>query len=406
MRRVGFLKTIWRRLLSGYYNEEKRILNDQNKLEHVITFFTSLPIQHNKILMDSYNGKGYGDNPKYIAEELLRNNEQKCKIIWLTYDMNGDYPSGIIPVYKHSIRAYYESATAKIWIFNCRFGRLTKKRRGQIYLQTWHGGIALKKVEKDAESKLSSWYVSNAKEDGSITDGIVVDSKPNEDIIKRAFWLTENCDLLKCGSPRVDILLREKDNIRIKKRVRDNLGIEEDAFFVLYAPTFRKNTATENYIFSFNEILKSFESTFGKTTICYRLHPNAVNLMDSVSWGNACSINATKYPDVQELIIAADCLITDYSSIAYDFALLKKPVFLCVKDLDDYIEERGVYDIFYDQPFKLNRSEKELEREIQSFSWEEMTERIDQFYAKYPTYNTGIASQQVVNWLKEKGSKL
>lgn len=405
-KRISFAKRIWRSLLRWYYHTEKRILSDRNKLEWVIGFFTKLPIQRNKIVMDNINGRGYGENPKYIAEELLHRGGKKSKIIWFTNDNSLAFPAGITPVGKNTLRAYYESATAKAWVFNCRFGKLTKKRKNQVLLQTWHGGLAIKKVEKDAEDRLSSWYVSQAIEDGQTVDGIVVDSKPNEEIFLRAFWLNQDCELLKCGSPRVDILIHEKDNQDIKKRVRSALGIDEDAFFVLYAPTFRKQSTVENYISSFDDILKAFESRFGKTTIAYRLHPNAERLMGSVAWGRACAVNATMFPDVQELIIAADCLITDYSSIAYDFALIRKPVFLCVKDTEEYIEERGVYDIFYEQPFSLNKSEEALIRDIQSCSLDEMRKKVDLFYKKYPSYNTGMASKEIVKWLEKKGFRI
>lgn len=404
--RISFVKKIWRRFLKWYYRTEKRVLNDRSKRERIVCFFTKLPIQQNKILMDSYNGKGYGDNPKYIAEEILRTSKQKCKIIWLTYESVKNFPMGVTPVNKYSLRAYYESATAKAWVFNCRFGRLTKKRPNQIYLQTWHGGFALKKVEMDAEDKLSSWYLSNAKEDGRVTDGIIVDCKESEDIFSHAFWLNEKCEMLRIGNPRADILINEKNNTNIRNQVRETLGINNDVFFVLYAPTFRKNTTIENYISSFDGILKAFEHSFGKTTIAYRLHPNAIKYMELVDWGNSCSINATEYPDVQELIISADCLITDYSSIAYDFILLRKPVFLCVKDLEEYIEERGVYDTFFQQPFSLNKTEKELETEIHNYSFVKTKKRIEDFYKKYPTYNNGTASREAVKWLKEKGLKL
>ena len=353
--------------------------------------------------MDNFNGKGYGENPKYIAEELLHSGK-KCKIIWLTNVIDNTFPEGVTPVQKHSLRAYYESATAKVWVYNCRFGKLTPKRKNQVLLQAWHGGLALKRVEGDAKEKLSSSYLSAAMEDGQTADGILVDSKPNEELFKRSFWLNPNCELLKIGSPRVDLLFREKDSPEIRRKVRQALGIDESSFFVLYAPTFRKSGSTENYISSFTEILHAFESRYGKTQIAYRLHPNASSLMDTVDWGEACSINATLYPDAQELIIAADCLITDYSSIAYDFALIRKPVFLCVKDIQAYIEEdRGVYDIFYDQPFPLNLSEEALLQEIQNSSPEQICERIDRFYEKYPSYNTGSAAKQTVEWLEKKG---
>lgn len=399
--KISIIRKIWRRLLSVHYNTERIIISDLEKIERYCALVCRFPIQKNKIVMDNINGRGYGENPKYIAEELLKR-KKHYKLIWLTNDTKEQFPEGIIPVYRYSLRAYYEHATAKVWVYNVRFGKLTAKRSRQILLQTWHGGLALKKVEKDAEEKLSVQYVKDAREDGYTADGILVDSKPNEDLFIDSFWLGNQCELLKYGSPRVDVLIKEKDNNSIKNRVRKILGISEKAFFVLYAPTFRSHYTIKGYIANFDPILKAFEERFGETKIVYRFHPVAHHLTDAMSWGSACAIDATNYPDVQELILAADCVITDYSSIAYDFAILRKPVFLCVKDLDDYLNDRGVYDIFYHQPFTLNTSEEMLVNEIRTCSIERMKERIDQFYDKYPSYNQGDASKRTVDWLEQK----
>lgn len=395
------IRKIWRFLLSQYYKKEREIITNPLKIARFKAFVCRLPIRNNKILLDNVNGKGYGENPKYIAEELL-NRKKHYKIIWLANNVKEAFPKEIRPINRYSLRAYYEHATAKAWVYNSRCGKLTAKRRQQILLQTWHGGLSLKKVEKDAEDKLSEKYVRDAKEDGCTADGILVDSKPNEDLFLNSFWLGNQCELLKYGSPRVDVLINKKEDAIIKKKVRSALGINETAFFVLYAPTFRDHYTTEGYILNFEPILKAFEEHFGETTIAYRFHPVARHLTDEMNWGPSCSIDATDYPDVQELILAADCVITDYSSIAYDFAILRKPAFLCVKDLDDYLNDRGVYDVFYDQPFTLNRTEQMLVDEIRACSLEAMREKIDQFYAKYPSYNHGDASKKTVDWLEKK----
>lgn len=399
------IKRIWRRLLSFLYEKEKVIVNDLIKRERFKRFVCLLPIQTNKVVMDNFHGRGYGENPKYIAEELLRR-KRKCKIIWLSNDPNKDFPEGVTPIWRNSLRSYFECATAKAWVFNTRNGKLTKKRKGQIYLQTWHGEIAIKKVECDAADKLSESYLRDAKEDGLLADGIIVDGKPNEELFRNSFWLGPQCNLLKTGSPRIDILLQERDNQRLKQHVRECLGLSCDSFFVLYAPTFRENHSDDFFISDLQGVYDAFERRFGHTEMAIRLHPNAgVNHDSALFSGERNLCDATYYPDPQELIIAADCLITDYSSLAYEFSVIRKPVFLLTKDINTYIQGRGVYDLFYHQPFRLNYSDEDLIEDIEEFSYQNMTQRVDEFYRQNPSYNTGNASAQVVDWLYKKGLK-
>ena len=360
------------------------------------------PIQSNKVVLDNFHGKGYGDNPKYIAEELRKRGGYQ--IVWLCNDLSENFPDGIQVVKRHSVRSFYESATSKAWVFNIRYGKLTKKRKSQILLQTWHGSIALKKVEADAADKLDYSYLKKSQEDGSIADGILVDGKSNEELFKSSFWLGPMCELLCFGTPRTDMLLKEKGNAALKERVRNKLGIESSSYFVLYAPTFRSNGAVDSYLSDFVTIQKAFESKYGKTMMAVRLHPNLREAESANEWMRKSElIDATSYPDVDELVIAADCLITDYSSIAYDFAVISKPVFLYVNDMEEYISDRGVYDIFYEQPFRLNRDMEMLLEDITQSTAEEYAARLARFYEKYPTYNDGTASARSVDWLESKG---
>lgn len=399
--KLGILKKPWRYFVSLYY----RTLHDPQKIERYKRFLKKLPIQKNKVVMDNYEGLGFGENPKYIAEELLKKS-RPCKIIWLTLDTRSSYPKRVKPVRRDSFRAYYECATAKAWVFNTRHGKLVEKREGQVFLQTWHGGVALKKVEKDAEPILTERYILSAKHDGEVADGIIVDGTLNEGIFETSFWLSPNCERLKIGQPRVDALLKEQDNQTIKNKVRNNLGIKKDSFFVLYAPTFRRHDSLVGYITDFTKIRKAFEERFGQIEIAVRLHPNAAHLMKNYQEKNGDAlIDATPYPDVQELVVAADCVITDYSSIAYDFAMMRKPVFIVMKDVEAYIADRGVYDVFYDQPFVMNYNEDMLVDEIRDFSYEEAKKRIDDFYTRYPTYNDGHAAEKAADWLISKGLK-
>lgn len=398
---VSFVKKCWRVLLRKYYAFEQSILSDPRKLERFKHFCAMLPIRNNKVVIDSYGGKGYGENAKYIVEELIRRSK-KYKIIWLVNTPGQAFPKEVKPIVKYSLRAYYESATAKAWIFNKRDCRLVEKRRQQVYLQTWHGGIPMKKIEKDAEEKLPKGYTDAAKSDGQATDGILADGLYIESIYKRAFWLKEECEILRFGSPRADILCKTDSEMR--KRVRSQLGISEDAYVVLYAPTFRNSGSTEAYIDDLEAVRDAFSFRHANVVMLVRLHPNVAKTASNLQYTFSDHlINVTDYSDPQELIVASDCAITDYSSIIYDFALMRKPGFLCMKDKDDYLSERGVYDLFFHQPFKMNYQESELIQGILSFDEAQYQKRLDLFFEEYPTYNDGNASKKTADWLIGKG---
>ena len=365
--------------------------------------FRILPIENNKVVFDNCLGGGYGENPKYIAEELR--SKKQVKLIWLANDINGAFPQGIIPVNRYSIRAFYECATAKAWVFNTRHGKLTKKRKQQVLLQTWHGSLAIKRVEKDAENVLSPEYVLAAKEDGRLADGILVDGISNERLYKNVFWLGPQCELLKYGSPRLDFLMKMKDDQTRIDSIRKRIGIDKDSYFVLYAPTFRSSGGFESFLLRFDRIQAAFESKYGKTTICVRFHPNTSRELSLKDRESFVFRDLSNYPDVDELVIASDCLITDYSSISYDYAYCKKPVFLYVKDIDDYLSTRGVYDVFNQLPFRHNTDEDMLIKDVLERDPLDYKRALGQFFNEFPTYNRGNAARRSADWLISKGLK-
>ncbi len=361
------------------------------------------PIDKSKIVFDNIAGKGYGENLKYIAEEIKKR-DLKVKMYWLVSDMDTILPSWMNRIQIGTLRAEYELQTAGFVVYNYRRRWEFPKKKGQVFLQTWHGGIAMKKIEKDAEDKLPESYIKNAVLDGQLTDGIIADGEQIEDIYKRAFWLNDNCEMLRFGSPRIDVLLNSKNTNLIRKRVRGILQIKDNAYVVLYAPTFRNSGTAEAYVADLDAVKRAFSITRSEIVILVRLHPNVAKTSHNLKYDFSDTIiNATDYYDPQELIIASDACITDYSSIVYDFAMMGKPGFLCMKDLDAYIAERGMYDWFYDQPFNMNYDEESLCQDISTFDYDEYKKKLDTFFEKYKTYNLGNAAAQTVDWLVERG---
>lgn len=368
--------------------------------------FYYLPAKKSRICFNNFAGKGFGDNPKYIAEEIhLR--DSSYQLFWLVnYMSNYEFPAYIHAVDIDSIKALYIRATSEIWISNIRNDHPVKKKESQLYLQTWHGGFGWKRVEADAQDILSREYITQAKYDGHITDGILVYGKRQEELFKRAFWLNEKTEILRFGLPKNDHLINSiKNTDKENDVIRKKLGLDEHTIYVLYAPTFRDDGSLEGYKLNFEEIIKALEKKLKKeVNVIVRLHPNVSAQSKFISY-NRSIINGTFFPDAQELSVVCDCLITDYSSILYNFVLMHKPVLLCALDLQDYIDKRGLLPDFFDSPFPMAKTNEELLMLIKHFNIDEYYQKVDDYFLKNPIYDDGHAAEKTVTWLLNRVRK-
>ena len=280
----------------------------------------------NKILCDNFVGKGYGDNPKYIVEEFHRQMPD-FEIIFLV-EKNTDlslFPDYVRTVRIYSLRHLYEMASSKFWIFNYRKAVHINKKHGQFYIQTWHGNIGPKKCERSAEKTLDTFYLHNAKEDSTQIDVCISGSSHLTNVYKNDFWYSG--EILESGYPRADILFDALAACRIKKE----MGVEGKRI-CMYAPTFRNSHSLDSYCLNYSTLKNALEEKLGGEWIVFlRLHPNMANV-ELKSLPEYIK-NVSPFPDVQELLAAADCLITDYSSIIYEFMLTKRPAFIFATDL-------------------------------------------------------------------------
>lgn len=360
------------------------------------------PIKNNRIVIDNFAGKGYGDSTKYIAEELIKT---KCdyEIIWLVDNLSSYYfPPQIKPIKIDSIKALYMRATAKVWIDNIRHLHPVPKKDHQIYLQVWHAPFGPKKVEADAEYELGREYVKEAKYDGQIADGIISNSKLLDDQFKRSFWLSDNVEILKFGLPRNDFLSNRVGNIAEYELFRQKFNFENKTMYVLYAPTFRDDYSLEGYQLNFEKIIEAFSLKFNKETkIIVRLHPNVMAQSDFINYTDQI-LNGTIYPDMQELSLACDVVISDYSSCIFDFAILKKPIFICALDLKDYESKRGLLPEFFDFPFPMAETNEELVNNILQFDSKSYFDKVNKYFDKYPIYDQGDATKKTVKWIQSK----
>ena len=175
----------------------------------VIAFpFRLLPINKNMVVFENFFGRGYGDNPKYVVEEILNRKINNIKLIWLVkgkyYD---DIPSCVKQVKRGTLRELYYLSTAHVWVDNSRKPLGTTKRKNQFYIQLWHGGIGMKKVEGANIEKLDNYYIKSAIKDSKMIDLFISSSDNFTDEIKKYFWY--DGEILESGLPRTDILITD-----------------------------------------------------------------------------------------------------------------------------------------------------------------------------------------------------
>ena len=294
----------------------------------------ALPIKKNKIIITSYLGKGYGDNGKYIVEELLRR-DKNYDIVWLAKDTSEEFPEGVRVVYYRSLRSIYELGTGKIWIDNRRKPLFVRKRKNQFYIMTWHGYMGIKKLEKDVQDKLEARYVKSAIRDSKMINAFISGSRWETNCIRNAFWYDGT--ILEVGYPRSDILFDRSDEVT--KKVKQHFNIEEDTKIVMYAPTFRYTKDAESlsvYNLDWKRLINELEHKFGgKWKGMIRLHPNVSMFADKLNLPDNV-LNVTNYSDMQELIKCCDCMISDYSSTIMDAGIAGKLGFIYASDYDDF----------------------------------------------------------------------
>jgi CDP-glycerol glycerophosphotransferase len=375
----------------------KAILYKSQILSLPFYFFRLFPIKKNKIICSNFYGKGYGDSPKYIIDELLKRDEKKYDIVWVVKDKSiTDFPQEIRTVKINTLKYIYELATSKVWIFNCRKNMSVKKRKGQFYIQTWHGGIAFKKIEKDAKNKLDSNYIAQAKDDSKAIDLIISNGKFCSQMYRRAFWYDEPKEILECGTPRNDILINA-DKEKIKKIVYDFYNFNEKDKVLIYAPTFRDVYVNNPYDIDFEKLREELnKKTNSNWRILIRLHPGEKNPERFIKFSENV-LNACEYKDIQELILASELLITDYSSTMFESMLANIGVILYANDIESYQNERGTYFTFEELPFKLTTNNEELMKVIRELDFGEIQKEYDKFKASLGLIEEGTASKKIAD---------
>ncbi|WP_052948673.1 bifunctional glycosyltransferase/CDP-glycerol:glycerophosphate glycerophosphotransferase [Mesobacillus campisalis] len=395
--KVEPLKT-WDQLKWAYERRRNTATAKRNSIldtpfaNYLKNLYRKLPVRSDWVLFESHMGKQYSDSPKYIYEQMLEAGK-KYKYIWsLEQPGKVDIPGPAIKVKKHSLQHYYYLVRSKFWVDNQGIAHLAKKRKDQVYVQTWHG-TPLKKMGYDQKTRPSETELKRLKTQTKAWDYFISPNPYSTEIFRRAFRYPG--EILETGYPRNDLLLKQPPEII--EKAKSSLRIPAGKKVILFAPTFRDWDPN-----SFQKTLEDIQTLSGKigqdSIVLLRLHYLLSNMISQHNLP-ANIINASNYQDIQELYLISDLLITDYSSVMFDYALLKRPIILYCYDLEEYVSRRGtyfsleekapgpvcrtieeVYD-FLSHPEKLGSYQQELER----------------FSAQFGVVEDGNAAQKVID---------
>lgn len=362
-------------------------------------YFIKMSQKENWVLCESFLGKNYSDSPKYIYEYLSSNYPKKYRFIWIINKKGTKIPYKHSKVKRFSIRYCYYLARCKYTVFNMRQPDWMQKREGNVFLETWHG-TPLKKLVFDQEEVMGATplYKAQVYKQSRQWDYMVSANHFSTQAFKSAFLFDNK--ILEYGYPRNDIL-HHKDKDQIAKGVRKKLRIPEDKKTILYAPTWRDDEyyGKGQYKFALQLELHAMAEQLGQEyVILLRTHYFIADALD-ITGLEGFAWNVSKYDDVSELYLISDILITDYSSVFFDYANLQRPILFYTYDLEKYRDMlRGFYlDIEKEVPGPLLFTTQEVIDAIANIEdvKEEFKEKYKKFYQQFCSLEKGHASEKI-----------
>lgn len=363
-------------------------------LKGILHVFWIFPVQKNKITLLNELSYSYGDSMKYLDLYIKDNYADKYKIVFPLKEGQTSPDSSHIVVKPMSMAYFKQLITSRVIITNAGGISYLPKRKGQMFLSTWHGGGPYKKTGTAVYT--TNWYRKEALLNARNMDYIMSTCKYFSDFEAKTMLFEEN-QIIPAGTPRNDMLLEEHPEV--KKKVYDYCDLDEDDRFVLFAPTFRSDasdyTSGKQQIdidIDYNGVLDKLKERFGGNwRFAVRLHPK----LKGCDLGDDSLINLTSYPDMQELLYSASVVITDYSSLMWDYSLTKRPCFLYAPDIEEYERTRGFYMPVARWPFPLSHNNDELLDIIAKFDEDDYIKRVNIHHDEAGSFENGKACEKV-----------
>lgn len=387
----------------------QRLVWNSHTRNYILRLLEKFGIKRRRILCICWGGNKYGCNPKAITDCILtQQSEGKIREPFEIYYAFNEpekfvsvLPDGIKGIQLGSLEYFYIIATSQFIIANTRFAGLYwpfKKKKGQFYIQTMHGGHGMKRQELEVKDCLSKEYVEMLYKDASRIDLMLSDSTFWTRLARTIFAYPDG-EILEVGLPRNDIFFDEKLKASMKESNRDNKR------YLIYCPTFRNNDDTSVYGFDVDRVVEALERRFGgEWYIRVHCHPNMLTIFHDVyDFSHPRMVDVAK-EDLQTLLVSSDVAVTDYSSAGFEFALTNRPVFLLAKDVKGY--DRGMYFNPRELPFPFAENDDELCDLIEVFDKDKYLYALRYFNEKViGLKETGKASDAVVDWIKSKCKK-
>lgn len=365
--------------------------------------FKKMPLRRDWVFIESFFGKSYSDSPKYLYEYLQKTRGDKYRYIWV---LNQKSPA-LAKSGKHtrvkmnSLRYVYYASRCGYRIFNVRQPAWNTKRPGVVFLETWHG-TPLKKLAFDMDdiTSASQNHKTLFYKHGREWNYLISANRFSTDVFERAF-VYDRDKILEYGYPRNDILYAENRD-EIASEVKKELGIPEGKRVILYAPTWRDNQFYDRgkYKFTLALDLDRLQKEFGdNSVILLRTHYYIADILDLTEY-EGFVYNGSQYEDVSRLYLASDICITDYSSVFFDFANLKRPILFYAYDFDEYADEiRGMYmDMEKELPGPILRTNDAVVEALHNMDaiTENYKSRYEEFYERFCSVDDGHASERVI----------
>lgn len=377
-------------------------------LKQMVLFFYKIltkimPVNHKIILFESNLGRNFTGNPKAIYDEMVRRGlDRKYRCYIILDDRNTKIQGSAKIIIRSRFRYFYYFAIAGIWISDTRFPQYIIKRQDTTYIQTWHG-TPLKKLALDLDAIYMSGetdlqdYKRNFYNNVQTWDYLISQNKYSSVIFRRAFGFKK--EILEIGYPRNDILFykNNKDDIN---SIKEMLGLPKDKRIILYAPTWRDNEFYGNGIYKFNtgmDFSLLMEELKDDTVFIVKYH---YLIKDNIDWSPYEGFIYTFDIDfdISLLYLVSDMLVTDYSSVMFDYSILRRPMLFYCYDLNEYKDIlRGFYfDLITEAPGPVVTTTRKLIQSINEYDYKMYEDKYDAFVTKYNHADDGNASARII----------
>ncbi|WP_233713452.1 CDP-glycerol glycerophosphotransferase family protein [Lederbergia citri] len=362
------------------------------------------PLNNKIVVFESFLGKQYSDNPRAIFE-YLQNQNYPYKLYWSIDKKYRQHfeDKNLICIPRFSMKWFFIMARAHFWVTNSRFPLWIPKLKHTTYLQTWHGTplkrLAADMLEVHMPGTTAEKYKKNFIKEAKKWDYLISPNPYSTDIFRRAFQFDK--EILETGYPRNDFICTHNNEKKIKK-LAANFGIPLQKKVILYAPTWRDDqyNTKGKFRFDLNLDLDLLRKELGEDyVILFRLHYLVSEYLDLKPY-QGFAYDFTNHEDIRELYLMADILVTDYSSVLFDYGNLRRPMIFYVYDIDQYRDHlRGFYFNFeHESPGPLVRTTIELIKTVKKIDAAgfQLPPTFDSFYEKFCSLEKGDSTRKVV----------